>query len=188
VGVVAAALAGSTIGFAADSGTVTVSAGTPRDAKLLYTLDEGVVVPPHLGDLRHTTAIAGDGRIATLARPGWTPVPGQIGSVERGGDLFLVDARQSTAPVRLDLYVTNLAALSASYSTLLLPIGVWRHTPSGWRAARAEPTYLATPSGTLSLDLEPGHVYDVSIEAGGTWAAPAGAGGPWGPEFYATAR
>ena len=188
------ALIASALSFTAESqsASANVAAG---GSNVLYTLTEGAPVPVGVRSLRYTTAIGTNGRISGLQAPAWTPTPGTTGEVSRGGDLYVVDARKATRVVHVSLHITNLAALAHAYSALLLPVGVWSSTAaattSDWRRASTKPLFLTHTDGSLTLALAPGAMYDITIDAGGTWAAwaaSAGGSGTYAPAFYATVR
>lgn len=184
--VLAAVFVASATAFAAETGSATAAA-TASDAAALLTLSPGAQLPEGIAALRYTKAIDGTGRITTLHKPSWSPRPGQIGAVEQAGDLFVVDARRASAPVDVTLHIANLGTLADAYSTLLLPVGVWRATKAGrWVPATIEPLYLTHTAGSLEIRLAPGAVYELTLETGGTWAAAPREAREYAPQFYAT--
>lgn len=184
----AAVFVASATAFAAETGSVS-AAVTAADGVSLLTLSTGAQLPQGIETLRHTTAVDGAGRIETLRRPSWSPIPGAVGAVEQAGDLYVVDARRASGPVDVTLHIANLGSLAQAYSALLLPIGIWRATSAGsWLRATAGPLYLTNTGASLSVRLAPGAVYDLTLEAGGTWAAAPGKAREYAPEFYATIR
>lgn len=186
--VLAAVFMASATAFAAETGSATAAA-TASDAVALLTLSPGAQLPEGIAALRYTKAIDGAGRITTLRKPAWSPRPGQIGAVEQAGDLFVVDTRRATGPVDVTLHIANLGSLADAYSTLLLPVGVWRATEAGrWAPATTEPLYLTHTAGSLEIRLSPGAVYELTLETGGTWAAVASTASEYAPAFYATLR
>lgn len=184
----AAVFAASTTAFAAEAGSVS-AAVTAADGASLLTLASGAQLPEGIETLRHTTAIDSAGRIETLRRPSWSPIPGAVGAVEQAGDLYVVDTRRASGPVDVTLHIANLGSLADAYTTLLLPVGVWRAKSSGgWARATAEPLYLTNTGQSLSVRLAAGAVYDLTLETGGTWAAAASTASEYAPAFYATLR
>lgn len=186
--VLAAVFGVSATAFAAETSSVTAMATASKGVSVL-TFSNGARLPQGIETLRHTKAIDAEGRIETLRQPSWSPIPGAVGEVDQPGDLYIVDVRDASAPVYVTLHVTNLGALAKAYSTLLLPVGIWRATDTGsWVPATTEPHYLTHSDGNVEVRLDPGTVYELTLEVGGTWAAAPATARDYALKFFVTSR
>lgn len=142
--------------------------------------------------------------INTAVVPSWAPTAQSAGSVTTPGDLALIDATIASNGVTVSLYVTNLAGLQQDYSSLALPVNIYRSAcTSGsctWTQASgviaSPPTYLTATSGFLTFNL-PASVggipqyYDITIDAGGSFyctSTSSSGTATLSPSYYFTAQ
>jgi hypothetical protein len=164
-----------------------------------------------LGSCNTTTAKATGSTLASVTSPSWSPVANSPGDVTTAGDIAVVDATQvsSSASVVVNMYVTNLAALSKDYSSYAFPINVYSTTcPSGtcgpWSATDAGvvtqspfASFLTDTSGVISFSLPGGKYYDITMESASQGANVGGSfyciststtgGASLSPSFFITA-
>ncbi len=142
--------------------------------------------------------------------PSWSPTANSPGSVTTHGDIAVIDATQisSSANVIVNLYITNLAALSKDYSSFTFPVNVYQATPTSnltavtWNAASSIVTqspfasFLTDTTGVLSFALPGGKFYELTMEgpsdpgAGGSFfcISTTASGGSLSPSFFITAN
>ena len=184
----AAVALASTVSYAAST------AATPGAASRgVYTVAAGVRLPDAVRSLRYTTQVAQDGRIVQPATPAWRPVPGAIGTVERAGDIALVDATGVVGTAFVTVHLTNLAELRRAYSSFALPLGVWSTgraaAPSSWAPVPgAGARFVTSTEESVTFTVSGGRYYDLTLEAGGTWAATSVTAANYSPDFYVTVR
>jgi len=207
VGIAALAVLGVTMGvsFLGQSGSVTlsVSGGSGSSSSLVYmpSSTTSITLPSHtsastpsiLTSTEYTqgTPTSADPTVATIHTPSWAPTANSAGSVSQGGDIAIIDASQTTGPVVVNLYVTNLAALQQDYSSFAFPINVYETVgasgsggTSTWAASSSVVTqspfssYLTDTSGVISFSLPAGKYYDITMEGGDS------ASGVGGGSFY----
>lgn len=188
----AAVALASTVSYAASTETVP-AAGAGGASRGVYTVAAGVRLPDAVRSLRYTTQVSSDGRIAQPATPAWRPAPGAIGAVERAGDIALVDATGVVGTAFVTVHLTNLAELRRAYSSFALPLGVWATeraaAPSSWaRVATAGARFVTSTEESVTFTVSGGRYYDLTLEAGGTWAATSVAAASYSPDFYVTVR
>ncbi len=171
------------VSFLANSGTTsaTVTASSSSGSMVDTTCPSGAygVYTSIIGASSATACAAS----ATLTPPKWSPSAGAAGSVTSGGDLALVDASGQSAPVVLNVYVTNLQGLNEDYSSFALPIDVYQCSSTGgacstvgtasgdwqpittWDSANfTSVPFLTSSSGFFSVSLPAGDWYDISID------------------------
>ena len=131
--------------------------------------------------LPHGGSADGGGRLVGWSRPGLGVTSGSPGEVEQAGDLFLVDTTSAPDAQHASLYVTNAAAVARSLRGFVLPIALWAQAGDGtWR--RTGERFVTESGGGVALTLDPGRVYAVSLERGGSFVGSGGA--PVAPAFY----
>ena len=191
-GIAALAVMGPFLGvsFLANSGTTsaTVTASSSSGSMVDTTCPSGAYgVYTSIIGASSATACASS---ATLTPPKWSPSAGAAGSVTSGGDLALVDTSGQSAPVVLNVYVTNLQGLNEDYSSFALPIDVYQCDTAGgacttvgttmgtsttssvdwvpittWDSANfTSVPFLTSSSGFFSVSLPAGDWYDISID------------------------
>jgi hypothetical protein len=188
----AAVALASTVSYAASTGTA-LGAGTGVASRGVYTVAAGVRLPDAVRSLRYTTQVSLDGRIVRPATPAWRPVPGAIGTVERPGDIALVDTTGVVGTAFVTVHLTNLAELRHAYSSFALPLGVWSAAqaaaPSSWaRVTTAGARFVTSTEESVTFTVSGGRYYDLTLEAGGTWATTSVAAANYSPDFYVTVR
>jgi hypothetical protein len=70
----------------------------------------------------------------TNAAPRWNAYGNAIGGVT-AGDLFYIDATNTTTDIPVTLVITNTDQLIHSYRYLTLNVGVYTETGTGWEKA-----------------------------------------------------
>ncbi len=142
--------------------------------------------------------IAGQGAVQIgVAEPSTAPSMSVFGRAIGGvtpGDLFYIDASNSTADIVVTLYLTNTQELCHSYSYLILKVGVYvEGSVGGWgKASRSngEPipdTFITMRDAWMSFTL-PGYAkYKVTIDSGSFYCTRTDAdGSSISPRFYLT--
>ncbi len=141
--------------------------------------------------------------------PSWSPTTDSAGSVTTPGDLAVVDTSIAKHGVVVSMYITNLATLQAHYSSFDLPVTVYEEscktmtttglsctavTAASWTAVTTgkeiKTAYLTSTVGFMTFNLAAGHLYDITIGAGGSFyctTAPANGTG-LAPNYYFTAQ
>ncbi len=182
-GIAALAVLGPFLGvsFLANSGTTsaTVTANASSGSMVNTTCPTGAY-----GVYTSVVAkVASACSSTSLVTPTWSPSAGSAGSVTSGGDIAMVDASGQSAPVVLNVYITDLQGLNEDYSSFALPIDVYQCNAAGgacstvgtasgdwipittWDSASftAVP-FLTSSSGFFSINLTAGDWYDVAID------------------------
>lgn len=173
------------------SGASIVAGSSPT----VFPVSVGAPLPTPISDLRYTpeTSIA-QGTLQGAVLPGWSPSVGVAGEVTRPGDLAVVDATSSSRPLRLNLFITNLAALAQNYSSFMLRVEVFSSTcdtSCSWSpvALGGGALYVTSATGSVSVNLPPGAYYDVTLAAGGSYlclSTAINASSALAPTFYCT--
>ena len=182
-GIAALAVLGPFLGvsFLANSGTTsaTVTASGSSGSMVDTTCPTGAY-----GVYTSVVAKVGAACSSTsLVTPSWSPSAGSAGSVTSGGDIAMVDASGQSAPVVLNVYITDLQGLNEDYSSFALPIDIYQcstaagacstvGTASGdwipvttWDSASFTTVpFLTSSSGFFSISLPAGDWYDVAID------------------------
>lgn len=181
-GIAALAVLGPFLGvsFLANSGTIsaTVKASGSSGSMVYSSCPAGVS-----GVYTSPTTVCSSSSSTSLVTPSWSPSAGSAGSVTSGGDIAMVDASGQSAPVVLNVYITDLQGLNEDYSSFALPIDVYQCSATGgacstvgtasgdwipvttWDSASftAVP-FLTSSSGFFSISLPAGDWYDVAID------------------------
>lgn len=127
--------------------------------------------------------------------PGWSPTLNTAGEVATSGDLALVDA--TGTPLILNVYVTNLVGLQGDYSSFAFPVHVYQNETATCTSTKAckweenkglSETFLTNAEGNLSFSLPSGHIYDVTLDKGGSLYTISTTAGELSPSFYFTAQ
>ena len=199
-GIAALAVLGPFLGvsFLANSGTTsaTVTASGSSGSMVDTTCPTGAY-----GVYTSVVAKVGTACSSTsLVTPSWSPSAGSAGSVTSGGDIAMVDASGQSAPVELNVYITDLQGLNEDYSSFALPIDVYQCDTSGgacttvgttmgtsssspsidwvpittWDADYSSVPFLTSSSGFFSINLPAGDWYDVAIDGANVPSAVTG--------------
>lgn len=218
-------LAITSISYLASSGAVTTTV-VKSSTSFIYPVVTGGTVPAALvSGLEHTTGITTTvsstthtSKITAAVNPSWNPTTDSAGSVTTAGDLAIVDG--SVAPVGgglvVSMYVTNLAALQADYSSFDFPVKVYEKScATGGPTALVPPylycataatswtlvtstkevktAYLTSTTGFDTFNLTSGYLYDITITTGGSYycttaVSPPPTGHALAPDYYFTAQ
>lgn len=116
------------------------------------------------------------------ARPSYTVYGGAIGGIDHPGDLFYIDATDSSQDIRVTLYLTNAQSLVRYYRYLILDVGIYVETSSGkWERATASSgeavpkTIISMLNGQVSFRLPGNSRYRVAIDGGSFYCGRAAA-------------
>jgi len=118
------------------------------------------------------------------AQPSFTAYGRAIGGINNPGDLFYVDATNSTSDIKITLYLINAQQLVKYYRYLILDVGIYVEKGTGeWERATAsnsngEPvpkTIISMQNGQVSFLLPGNSRYRVAIDSGCFYCASAGA-------------
>ena len=203
LGVATLAVLGAILGisFTADTGTTSVSVSSGGGAgKLVYPIGpaaSGNTVPSALDT--HTLqngTVVGSGSTSSNQLPTWSAAAGVAGSVGTAGDLAVIDGTTSSAggaaSIQLTVYVTNLNALGADYTSWAFPLEVYSTTNGGtsWTPVAASAQFITHTLGFLSYSLPTGGTtyYDVVMNTGGSFYTVSTTAGDLSPDFYFTAQ
>ena len=203
LGVATLAVLGTILGisFTADTGTTSVSVSSGSGAgKLVYTVGpaaSGNTMPSALNSstLKRGTTV-GSGTTSANQLPTWSAAPGVAGSVSTAGDLAVIDGTTTSAggaaTVQLTIYITNLGALGADYTSWAFPLEVWSTTNGGstWSLVSNTSQFITHTLGFLSFSLPTGAstYYDVVMNTGGSFYTVSTTAGDLSPDFYFTAQ
>jgi hypothetical protein len=157
LGVFALTVLGAYLGisFTADTGTTSVSVSAGSTSKLVFTQQSDL---PTTQNITFRVSFIKDAVTAndrTPTAPNWTPVAGTAGAVTTKGDLALIDARSSSAgnatQETVTIYITNLKALQATYSSFAFPIRLYQgqFDDNGTPGTIGDDTMQWATSGTL---------------------------------------
>ena len=115
------------------------------------------------------------------ALPSWKAFGGAIGGVSHPGDLFYIDATNSSADISVVVSLTNTHELSHSYRYLLLEVGVYRNTEpsdldrnSSWEEVLVPETYVSLRNAQATVVLPGCAEYKVTIDEGCFYCFPGG--------------
>lgn len=211
--VLAAALG---VSFAGPTGLTDVTV-TSASNNFVFPVATSATAPSGLGALAstvYTTALKNTGTTgfssttgffaaSNVVTPSWAPVAGSAGSVTTAGDLAVLDARSATlganfTALRVTVFITNLAALQASYSSFAFPLNVYQCTrpcdgTNVWSLATGysatAPVFITSTDGYVSFSLPAAtdRFYDIAMDVGGSFYTIA-TSGTLAPQFYFTAQ
>lgn len=122
--------------------------------------------------------------------PRWKAFGNAVGGVSQPGNLFYLDATESTMDFPVTLYLTNASELAGAYRYLHLRVGVYvQNGAGGWEKASgpdSKPfpdTYLTLRNGQVSLHLMGGAKYKVTVD-GGSFYFYGGDSSAASPQFF----
>lgn len=205
------------VSFAGPTGLTNVTVDTSASNNFVFPVAASASAPSGLGALStgvYTTALKNTGTTgfnsstgsfaaSNVITPTWAPIAGAAGSVTTAGDLAVLDARTTTlganfSALRVTVFITNLAALQASYSAYALPLNVYQCTrpcdattdwllASGYSASA--PVFITNTDGFVSFSLPAAtdRFYDIAMDVGGSFYTISTAG-TLAPQFYFTAQ
>jgi len=126
------------------------------------------------------------------ARPSYTAFSSAIGGVSNPGDLFYLDAFNSTTDIKATLYLTNAHELINCYRYLILNVGIYvENGDGGWERATGPngelipKTIISMANGRVSF-LLPGQArYKITIDGGSFYCTNSSADSyALSPQFY----
>jgi len=107
------------------------------------------------------------------AQPSYTAYGGAIGGIDHPGDLFYIDATDSSQDIKVTLYLTNAQSLVRYYRYLILDVGIYVETSAGeWQRATSSDgdalpkTIISMLNGQVSFLLPGASRYRVTIDGG----------------------
>ena len=187
------------------TGTVSASV-TPASANssFVYPVSSGSTVPTAVTSLAVTphSDMTTAGTVTTAVSPTWSPNALAAGSVTTAGDLALIDGTIASNGVVVSMYITNLAALQADYSSFALPVTIYSAPSSScistgctWTvdttATPTTGTYITSTGGFIGFNLPAGSYYDITLNTGGSYyctATTVSSTAALSPAFYFTAQ
>lgn len=199
--------ASMTTSFLGATGTTSASV-TQGSSNFVYPVATNAQLPSSVTSLEYTSAIAATSpatspatsTISTAVLPSITPSANSAGGVVSGGDLALINAPIAANGVVVSIYITNLAALQADYSSFAFPINVYSATCTTgcttWTPDTAvtgtTAVYLTSTTGFLTFTLPSSSnvYYDITMDQGGSYycTSVANPSTSLTPSFYFTAE